>query len=153
MCSNTSALRNSKLLLFLDFDGVLHPVDNCGRTNFCHLPLFEAVVREHAEIDIVISSSWRLTYSLAKLKKLFSPAVAERIIGTTGQSDGKLRYVEIAQYLKQFYSLDTPWLALDDNHFGFPSHSINLVHCIGRTGLTQEVVRILRVRIREMVEI
>jgi hypothetical protein len=49
------------MILFLDFDGVLHP-EYDGQAApadvvFCHLPRFEAVMRDHPEVEIVISST------------------------------------------------------------------------------------------------
>lgn len=124
------------ILLFLDFDGVLHPALNYRRNNFCQLPIFEAVMREHHEVSIIISSSWRHIYSLAELKAFFSADIAERINGMTGNSNGKQRYVEITHYLEQHVVEGTPWLVLDDNVFGFPSRWTNLVLCDSRIGLT-----------------
>ena len=42
------------MILFLDFDGVLHPEYDRqaapADVAFCHLPRFEAVMREHPEV-------------------------------------------------------------------------------------------------------
>ncbi|WP_205895069.1 HAD domain-containing protein [Metapseudomonas otitidis] len=57
------------MILFLDFDGVLHPEYDGQATPadvvFCHLPRFEAVMRDHPEVEIVISSTWREQFPLA----------------------------------------------------------------------------------------
>ena len=54
--------------LFLDFDGVLHPQYDGGPTPkevcFCHLPRFEAVMRQHPGVLIVISSTWRQQFNV-----------------------------------------------------------------------------------------
>ena len=51
------------LILFLDFDGVLHPEGEDhilnGGADFCFLPRLEALLREFPWVKIVISSSWR----------------------------------------------------------------------------------------------
>ncbi len=61
--------------LFLDFDGVLHPQYDGGPTPkeicFCHLPRFEAVMRQHPGVLIVISSTWRQQFGLAQLRNYF----------------------------------------------------------------------------------
>lgn len=47
------------MILFLDFDGVLHTEHDDGPTPdesvFCHLPRFEAVMRDFPTVEIVIS--------------------------------------------------------------------------------------------------
>lgn len=49
-------------LLFLDIDGVLHPVDRAEGVFSCK-PLFEVTMRDFPDIEIVISSSWRIDHS------------------------------------------------------------------------------------------
>ena len=128
------------MLLFLDFDGVLHPAFCKERDYFCHMPLFTAVMREHPEVRIVISSTWRLVYPLEELRKAFPADIAARVIGETPDHEGKLRHVEIVHYLKLYAREDAPWIALDDDHFGFPDHCPNLVRCDGVVGLTPATI-------------
>ncbi len=72
------------MILFLDFDGVLHPEPCYSDSDlFCHRPLFESVMREFPDIEIVISSTWRQNRSLAQLKALFSDDIAACIVGVT----------------------------------------------------------------------
>ena len=75
------------MILFLDFDGVLHPEYDGQATPadvvFCHLPRFEAVMRDYPEVEIVISSMWREQFPLDALRARFSPDIAGRIIGAT----------------------------------------------------------------------
>lgn len=137
------------ILLFLDFDGVLHPAQNNGRNNFCHLSLFESVVRDFPEVSIVISSSWRLTYPLNELKAFFSNDIAARIIAATGERNGMLRHVEISQYLEQSGLKGTPWIVLDDNVFGFPASWHNIIWCDGDIGLTPTIADKLRQHLKK----
>ena len=44
-------------ILFLDFDGVLHPGN---RGTFERAPMLEMWLLKHPEVDVVISSSWRI---------------------------------------------------------------------------------------------
>lgn len=47
-------------ILFLDFDGVLHP-EHCHESkHFCCLPVLEDALRQAPEWQVVISSTWRL---------------------------------------------------------------------------------------------
>ena len=69
--------------LFLDFDGVLHPEFCHESRHFSCLPFFEQVLRATADIDVVVSSTWRQQYSLDELRSRFSTDVAHRVIGVT----------------------------------------------------------------------
>ncbi|WP_414039358.1 HAD domain-containing protein [Acidithiobacillus sp. M4-SHS-6] len=54
-------------VLFLDFDGVLHPISGIGRMfsqNDLLLPLFE----DNPDLRIVVSSDWRFGYSDTELR-------------------------------------------------------------------------------------
>ena len=74
---------NDASLLFLDFDGTLHP-EPCYRDgSLCRRPLFEAVIREAPDVEIVITSTWRDTRDLATLRGFFSNDIAARVIGVT----------------------------------------------------------------------
>ena len=72
-----------KIVLFVDFDGVTHPEPCLRIDEFCFLPLIEQVLREHIDLDVVISSSWRHEHSLDQLRGFFSPDVAQRVVGVT----------------------------------------------------------------------
>lgn len=68
-------------LLFLDFYGVLHPKHCHESKRFCCLEVFEQAVRQAPDIDLVVTSTWRLQNSLEQLRKRFSIDVAARIAG------------------------------------------------------------------------
>lgn len=115
-----------KMLLFLDFDGVLRrETSNPSRFDSDCLEIFETVVRQYANLEIVISSTWRLAIPLRELRKLFSPDVAVRIVGITPEIDEEEtyeRYEEIKSYFAK-KSIDNPqWVAIDDNPAHFPKH-------------------------------
>lgn len=83
--------------LFLDFDGVLHGVDDlhieytshgieiCGDKLFRYLPLLTALLDRYPA-NIVISSSWRQHYSLDELRGFFG-SHRDRVIGVTRSID------------------------------------------------------------------
>src|ERR1035437_6497807 len=110
------------MILFLDFDGVLHPQYE-DRTipievAFCNLPLFESVMRDFSDVAIVISSTWRLQFSLDKLRAWFSPDIAQRIIDVTPNLDvvgsaPVLREQEILRWMSSNRTSDERWLAID----------------------------------------
>lgn len=68
----------------LDFDGVLHPdLSYNDGTLFSNQFILEDILREFANVDTVITSIWRLKYSLEKLLKFFDDDVASRFVGVT----------------------------------------------------------------------
>lgn len=104
------------MILFLDFDGVLHSSDvwlkNVHPTSAgyfsederkwltdkgrklvrCADPFFEHAQRladalEDRPVDIVISSSWRSHFSLQRLGSFLPPALEQRVVGNTAVID------------------------------------------------------------------
>jgi hypothetical protein len=72
------------MIIFLDFDGVLHPfLDRSGAKAFCYMPRLEKVLREFPSVQIVIASTQREVVSLALLKEQFTSDIAARIVGAT----------------------------------------------------------------------
>ncbi len=128
---------HTKPLLFLDFDGVLHP--NCCSSAEC-FSLLPALVETITpfELDIVISSSWRHHRSRKFLRQLFPVSLRKRIIGTTGEAflGSHARWNEICAYLRERPAPD--WRALDDFDFEFPPDCPELIHCEGGTGYQGE---------------
>jgi len=74
------------VILFLDFDGVLHP-EVTGAPELCHLPVLEELLREFPQVNLVLSTSWRIVYPHAALLGVFSLDIRERVIGTTPDHD------------------------------------------------------------------
>jgi hypothetical protein len=77
---------NFRCVLFLDFDGVLHPEGCAELDNFCYLPNFSAVLRaadpEHM-VPIVVSSLWRHHCTLQQIRSHFPEDIACQIVGVT----------------------------------------------------------------------
>lgn len=129
------------MLLFLDFDGVLHP-KGAGQIHFTKLPLLESFLRQPdlLPVQIVISSTWRQAYGIAKLRGFFSPDIASRIIGGTPQlneySSEHERGEEIEAWLAG--KSTSAWAILDDDADGFmPRLRNRLALCDGATGISQ----------------
>jgi uncharacterized protein len=137
------------MLLFLDFDGVLHPALDGREPNFCRLPLLESVLRDAPHVRIVISSTWREGFTLDELRGLFSPDIAARVVGATPSLPESSRHAEIMRYLEQHATHTTAWIAIDDAIFEFPRGCPYLVACSGRTGLTPDVAQELARRLAE----
>ncbi|MEJ1130732.1 HAD domain-containing protein [Variovorax sp. CCNWLW225] len=118
----TTRTDDSSALLFLDVDGVLHPVGtdySFSSKFFSHLPLLEELLREFSSVEVVISSDWRLADSVEQLQQYFSDDIRDRIIGATPQLDPNAavhhrRQLEIQAWLEGNGRGDAEWVALDD---------------------------------------
>ena len=124
----------NELLLFLDFDGVLHPQHEGMPTPkeylFCHLSRFEAVMIDFPAVRIVISSTWRTQFPLEKLKGYFSPTIQTRIIGITPYIESGKRIDEILLWLRENgVAENSQWIALDDAGWEFAGFKDHLVEC------------------------
>lgn len=139
-------------LVFLDFDGVMHPVRCHVVDHFCNLELFEEVMREFPGVQIVIASTWREAYSLSDIRQRFSPDIAARIVGKTPTwddgTDEHIRYREIRQYLGQPKLAGAQWIALDDADFEFPDGCPNLLLCDASQAFDARVAGELRRRLQ-----
>lgn len=132
--------------LFLDFDGVLHPVHCHESRHFCCLPVFEKVLRIATDWDVVITSTWRLQVPIDSLRARFSPEVASRIIGAT-DTFSSLRCVphslqafereaECNAWLRANDRAVFPWLAIDDRPWLYRPFNRSLFLVDGKTGMT-----------------
>lgn len=141
-------------LVFLDFDGVMHPVRCHVNDHFCNLKLFEEVMREFPDVQIVIASTWREAYLLSDIRQRFSPDIGARIIGKTPTwddgTDEHIRYREIRQYLGQPKLAGAKWIALDDADFEFPDRCPNLLLCDSNQAFDARVAAELRARLQAL---
>jgi hypothetical protein len=130
------------MILFLDFDGVLHPRaprrDRADAENklFAYLPRLEGVLRDFPDWQIVIASSWRQYSPWPYVIKEFSADIATRIIGATPVLMAKEppypkhpRFDEVLSYLTTNGHQTTRWIALDDESTLFPPSCPNLILC------------------------
>lgn len=136
-------------MLFLDFDGVLHPINGPA---FSRLPLLEAWLRQRTDLGIVISSSWREHMSSQRLAELFSPDLRQRLVGATPvlstrewhRAPGRVRHTEVLAWLDQNQGIKE-WGILDDQALLFPPGLDRLVITDGRMGLAPKDLRRLEV--------
>jgi hypothetical protein len=131
-----------KKILFLDFDGVLHPTHFAGENPFNRVDLLEEVLSKFSP-EIVISSSWRFTHSIEKMQNLLPSSISKLIIGTTGAPViGKHpRFQEIQAYLGIHGQAN--WRALDDSYWEFPSPCLELIRCNPNIGISSKQMEIL----------
>ena len=152
----------NSILLFLDFDGVLHP-DPCPKRDwFCKLPLIEEVLRDQGHVDIVISSSWRYDHTIDELRDRFSADIRARVIDVTPtvtrtDDEGWIprhllqhhREWECRKWLRQHSAVDTPWLAVDDAAEWFTPVCPHLLTTMSDCGFQSEQSAVLRRMIKD----
>ncbi len=135
-------------LVFLDFDGVMHPAGCDTSRYFCNLAEFEEVMREHPDVGIVIASTWRHAYPLTELKRNFSPDIGARIVGKTPmleeEGDEHARYEEIREFMRHPQLAGAQWIAVDDSDVEFPPGCANLVLCDSDHGFDADAAKALR---------
>ena len=126
-------------LLFLDFDGVLHPTHFAGESPFSRSALLEESLTLFSP-KIVVSSSWRFTHSIDKLRKMMPSHIAALVVGVTGPAViGKHpRFTEIQRYLQGMGPMD--WKALDDSYWEFPNPCPQLIRCNPNTGVADRQI-------------
>jgi hypothetical protein len=126
-------------LLFLDFDGVLHPNHCAEEVYFSRMPLLMNFLHSvDRDLGVVISSSWRHHHTYEELLAFLPEPASRRIVGATGAAFiGKYaRYQEIRAFLADYRGwLD--WRALDDSAWEFPEQCPELIRCDGAIGITE----------------
>lgn len=115
-------------LLFLDFDGVIFSVAGtiharilCGKERMpkweldpVALSLIANLLIDHQDMNVVISSTWRIGTPLEELKEILGPKIGPRVIGKTPvlrQERGQ----EIKLFLETFKEPVADIIILDDD--------------------------------------
>lgn len=128
----------SEYILFLDFDGVLHPdPPSSSAPLMCRAPLLKAWLEQHRQVGVVISSTWRLKRSIPELQAVF-PQWGDRIIGVAPNipQESYQRQHECESWMRVNADPWTPWVALDDRLWNFRPFEKRLVLTDRTTGLT-----------------
>lgn len=142
------------MILFLDFDGVLHPEPCFDRANlFCFLPRLESVLTDFPEVQIVISSTWRENQTLDLIRSYFSEPIQYRVIGVTPlwrdhqellDVIGYQRQTEVEAWLRSSSEPWTSWIAIDDKAYLFRPFLKNLIKTKSTTGFDSKAEQELR---------
>jgi hypothetical protein len=142
------------MILFLDFDGVLHPEPCYDQDKlFCFLPRLEKILLEFPNINVVVSSTWRDTRSLNTLRGFFSESIHQRIIGVTPRWQdypelfdvvGYQRQTEIEAWLRGSGEPWLPWVAIDDKSYLFRPFLRNLIKTESSSGFNEDAEMKLR---------
>jgi hypothetical protein len=154
------------VILFLDFDGVLHPEPAFAKDMLSQLPLVEEILRGFPQVEIVISSAWRLDWkdedvAVEHLRRYFAADIALRLVGVTPdyrqreRSQSRLgeylREWECTAWLQANRPSGTPWLALDDRDWWFRPGSQNIMAVNCDTGFVANNGEEFRERLRRLV--
>lgn len=134
------------MILFLDFDGVLHPHMRT-EPDFCRLPLLWTILRSCPDMRVVFSTSWRVVYRPDEMVEFVTwgggEDLAHRIIGSTPDLEAEGLYgrrdLEIQSWLDT-NNYSGQWLAIDDVPALFNGGHTNLYLVDGDTGLTDKDV-------------
>jgi len=144
------------MILFLDFDGVLHP-NNQPDLLFVRVSRLALWLDAWPAVDVVISSGWRVHHSQAEMVELLGPVIGARVVGCTPwvvqQRDDSVypalrttvltheRQREVLAWLASSWDPGRAWVALDDMPYLFEADCGRLVVCEGRQGLSRENVQ------------
>jgi len=142
------------MILFLDFDGVLH-TDPCfdeARLFACAPDLAQAL-EPFPEVRIVLSTSWRSQRTLAEMVQPLPDGLRRRVVDatplvTSADTPAALRpyrrHAECTTWLRcQGHEL-TPWVALDDRPSLFAPHCEHLILCDSNVGFVDATARRLQ---------
>lgn len=162
-CQKGSAVNAT--VLFLDFDGVLHPdaaflvkgrptLKTTGKL-FMWAPLLIDVLADFPDVEIVLSTSWARELSFSRARHWLPDELRGRVIGATWHSamsfkregfrslatwwDEANRYQQIKRYAGRAGLTD--WVAIDDQSEGWGADDLDkLVHTHCETGLSDSRV-------------
>jgi hypothetical protein len=139
----------SRKIIFLDFDGVLHPIQFLGfeevngeliltddDSKFCWAGYLWEILNG-AECDLVVHSSWRHYYSLVEIRAMLPEELANRVIAVTRGED---RYSSIVEYVQR--KMPDSYLILDDSGDEFPDNCSELLLCDSNQGVSDPTIRI-----------
>lgn len=145
--------------LFLDFDGVTHPLHCHESKHFTCLAGIEEVLRECPTVEVVLSTTWRLQYELDHLRRPFSEDIRPRVVGITPLAsnlpdgptrlDSFPRHKEAWHWMLQNRDASERWLAIDDRPYLFRPFFDSVVESNPRTGADERVLTLLRMRLMQ----
>lgn len=143
-------------VLFLDFDGVLHPLGSSSRF-FCHVPKLLPLFREAANLRVVVTSDWRFSHEDEELREELGDLGAffwastpkiENLHQTHFPGDPEIRQTrqrEILWFLHKHPEI-RKWLAVDDIPDLYEESFLHqhVVHTNPHTGLEDCHIELIR---------
>ena len=150
------------MTLFLDFDGVTHPLHCNESRHFSRLAGIEGVLRACPYVEVVLSTTWRLQYPFDHLQGTFSRDIQPRVVGATeaafmlpewpSRLNAYPRHKEAHHWMLTNRDASDRWLAIDDRPYLFRPFSNVVIECVPETGADEQVLARLKNRLREMGE-
>ncbi|PIF98423.1 HAD domain-containing protein [Comamonas sp. 26] len=163
----------SKTILYLDYDGVLHPepvyrhprggmyfsVDHAGHRLFENAELLVEALAPYPEVAIVLSTSWVRVLSYSQAKAYLPEALRSRVIGATFHSamnkfefDAMTRGAQVLADATRRSA--TSWVALDDDDEGWgAAASPHLVLTERTSGLSEpQALKELSDKLKEQIK-
>lgn len=154
--------RNMKRLLFLDYDGVLHPDAvylsrrgielRAAGSLFMWAPQLVEALADHPDLRIVLSTSWARNLGFNRARQALPTVLRHQVIGATWHSamgrgwpdyipwDAQTRWEQIAAYLSRLHE-PVRWLAIDDDARGWASADRDqLIQTDPNAGLSDKAV-------------
>lgn len=140
------------MILFLDYDGVLHPdavyllkgrpVLRSDGELFQWAGLLGEALADRANVRIVLSTSWVQHLKFTKAKSYLPEPLSRRVIGATWHTsidrqewEAMTRYQQIRRYVDRAGLVN--WIAVDDDAEGWADvDRERLVHTNGSVGLS-----------------
>lgn len=129
-------------ILYCDLDGVLHrwPCRAEEMFDVACIARLEEVIRPH-DVGIVVTSSWRLEWPVARIRKR-TGILGNRVLGVTPEIEDPFvrhgRCREVLQHRVQHALADSNWIAIDDEPGRYPEDLGNLILTNPRTGFTAQ---------------
>ncbi len=148
------------MIVFLDFDGVLHPnevvlyqkrgiVLECdGHSLFEHADTLVEILSPYPQAKIVLSTSWVVALGFDRAKSYLPPDLQKHVIGATWHSGLRdknwwwslTRHQQIMRYVSRHRP--DQWVAIDDNAEGWPDNQRHhLVHTDEWGGIGQKMAQ------------
>jgi hypothetical protein len=122
-------------LIFIDFDGVLHPLNaqlpEAGR--FCWLPVLDDLLADHPDVHLVVHSTWRYEYTDHELRALLGP-LGERFAGSAPRAPRE-QAIEMVLQANRHVRYH---LALDDDAREFSGAAVNVLLLDSQRGISDE---------------
>lgn len=120
-------------VIFLDFDGVVHPQEGGDSAGWMRwVPILAQLLAPAPDVRIIVHSTWRYQYTEGELKELLGE-LGDRFIGSAPRMP---REPAIEMVLQANKSSIAAHLVLDDDPTEFNSRRLNLLLCDSRLGLS-----------------
>lgn len=105
-------------LVFLDFDGVLHPAAGgpADAPPFCWVAELAEELAPHPDVGIVVHSSWIDQHSVEDVREFLGP-LGLRLLGTVGTGEKSLAVLSFVRSLPDLHH----WIVIDDDATRFES--------------------------------